>query len=94
MYHNQNPYSQQQTRMSQPPPVLSTKDDAYLTDALSWELLAAKKAHSFACQCSDQQVKQQIEQLCQLHQRHYNTLLNHLSTNQQNYDNQMPHFHN
>ncbi|HBN97090.1 MAG TPA: hypothetical protein DDZ66_12390 [Firmicutes bacterium] len=92
MYQNQ--YSQQQ-RMSQPPAVLSTKDNAYLTDALSWELLAVKKAHSFASQCSDQQVKHQLEQLCQLHQQHYHTLLNHLSNNQQDYENQTyPHFHN
>ncbi|NLL42608.1 MAG: hypothetical protein GX251_04640 [Firmicutes bacterium] len=92
MYRNQ----QQQQRRSQPPPILSTKDDAYLTDALSWELLAAKKAHSFASQCSDNQVKYQAEQLCQMHQRHYNILLNHLSTDQQQYyeDQSYPHFHN
>ncbi|HKM42454.1 MAG TPA: hypothetical protein VJZ70_00495 [Limnochordia bacterium] len=92
MYQNQR---SQQQRMNQPPRVLSTKDDAYLTDALSWELLAAKKAHSFASQCSDQQVKHQVEQLCQLHQQHYHTLLNHLSNHQQDYENQTyPHFHN
>lgn len=92
MYQNQH---SQQKRMSQPPRVLSTKDDAYLTDALSWELLASKKAHSFASQCSDQQVKHQLEQLCHLHQTHYETLLSHLSTNHQGYENQThPHFHN
>jgi len=92
MYQNQ--YSQQQ-RMTQPPAVLSTKDDAYLTDALSWELLAVKKAHSLASQCSDQQVKHQLEQICQLHQQHYNTLLSHLSGSQPDYTNQSyPHFHN
>lgn len=83
MYQNQ--YSQQK-RMNQPPQVLSTKDNAYITDALSWELLAAKKAYSFSCQCSDQQVKHQIEQLSQLHQTHYQALLNHLSS--QEYENQ------
>ena len=83
MYQNQ--YSQQKS-MKQPPPVLSTKDDAYLTDDLSWELLAAKIADSFACQCSDQQVKHQLEQLSQLHQTHYHALLSHLSPN--DYDNQ------
>lgn len=79
MYQNQ--YSQKQ-RMSQPPQVLSTKDCAYLTDALSWELLAAKKAYSFATQCSDQQVKHQLEQISELHQTHYDMLLNHLNTTQ------------
>lgn len=80
MYQDQH---SQQKGMNQPPRVLSTKDSAYLTDALSWELLAAKKAYSFATQCSDQQVKHQLEQISQLHHAHYHTLLNHLSTNQQ-----------
>lgn len=76
-------YSQtNQQRMSQPPQMLSTKDCAYLTDALSWELLAAKKAYNFAQMCSDQQVKAQLEQIGQLHQTHYDILLNHLNTTQ------------
>lgn len=79
MYQNQ--YGQQK-RMNQPPKVLSTKDCAYLTDALSWELLAAKKAYAFASQCSDQQVKNQLEQISELHHSHYEILLNHLSTSQ------------
>lgn len=79
MYRDQ--YSQQ-SRMNQPPKVLSTKDCAYLTDALSWELLAAKKAYHFASQCTDQQVKHQLEQISHLHQTHYDILLNHLNTSQ------------
>lgn len=83
MYQDQ--YSRQQ-RMSQPPQMLSTKDCAYLTDALSWELLAAKKAYSYANMCSDQQVKHQLEQIGELHQTHYDLLLNHLSTNQHDHN--------
>lgn len=83
MYHNQ--YSQQ-TRMNQPPKVLSTKDCAYLNDALSWELLAAKKAYAFASQCSDQQVRNQLEQLSELHHSHYEILLNHLTTSQHDHN--------
>lgn len=79
MYQDQ--YSRQQ-RMSQPPRVLSTKDCAYLTDALSWELLATKKAYHLARQSSDQQIKHQLEQISNLHQTHYDLLLNHLTTSQ------------
>ncbi len=88
MYQNQPSRGQ---RMTQPPRMLSTKDCAYLTDALSWELLAAKKAHTFAMQCSDVQVKNQLEQIGQLHQTHYDILLNHLNSgesDQQYYGNQ------
>lgn len=86
MYQDQ--YSRSQ-RMSQPPQMLSTKDCAYLTDALSWELLAAKKAYSYASMCSDQQVKHQLEQIGELHQTHYDLLLNHLNTKQHDHN----HYH-
>ena len=76
----------QQYRMNQPPRVLSTKDCAYLTDALSWELLAAKKAYFLASQCSDQQIKHQLEQICQLHQTHCDILLNQLNTSEHDHD--------
>lgn len=83
MYRDQ--YSQHQ-RMSQPPRMLSTKDCAYLTDALSWELLAAKKAFHLASECSDQQIKYQLEQIGQLHQTHYDILLNHLNTTEHDHN--------
>lgn len=76
----------QQYRMNQPPRVLSTKDCAYLTDALSWELLAAKKAYSLASQCSDQQIKHQLEQISQLHQTHYDILFNQLNTTEHDHE--------
>lgn len=87
----QNHYGQQ-TRRTQPPKVLTTKDCAYLTDALSWELLAAKKAHSFASQCSDQQVKNMLEQIGMLHQRHYDVLLNQLSTSEHDHSHGQYHY--
>lgn len=82
-------YSHQQRKMSSPPQgVLSTKDCAYLTDALSWELLATKKAHNMAMQCSDRQIKHKLEQIGNLHQNHYNILLNHLTTSQHDHSHQ------
>ncbi|WP_027409974.1 hypothetical protein [Anoxybacteroides tepidamans] len=74
---------QQQATMQQPPQVISTKDALYLTDMMSWNLLAMKKAHFFASQCQDPEVVAAIERAGQMHQRHYEQILRHLqSTNQ------------
>ena len=74
--------SQQQGIMQQPPSVISTKDSLYLTDMLSWNLLAMKKAHFFAQQCQDQELKTEIEKCGQMHQKHYEKILTHLNNPQ------------
>lgn len=79
MYREQ--YSQ--PRMSQPPDMLTNKDSAYLSDALSWELLAAKKAYHMSLECQDNQIRRQLEQLSDMHQTHYEILLNHFRPQQQ-----------
>ncbi|MBP3949932.1 hypothetical protein [Bacillus suaedae] len=76
---SQNQQSQQ-TIMSQPPSLITTKDQLYLSDMLSWNLLAMKKAHFFAQQCQDQEIKQTLENAGMMHQRHYQTILSHLNT--------------
>lgn len=73
---------QQQGIMQQPPSVISTKDALYLTDMLSWNLLATKKAHFFAQQCQDQELKMEIEKCCHMHEKHYQTILSHLNSQQ------------
>ncbi len=70
---------QQETGMSEPPQVITTKDLAYIKDALSWELDIIKKFNHFAREAQDQQVKALIERVCQIHQRHYHMLLKHLN---------------
>jgi hypothetical protein len=74
----------QQGVMPQPPGVVSTKDSMYLTDMMSWNLLAMKKAHFFAQQCQDPEIKTIIDQCGQMHQRHYQQILNHLNGHVQN----------
>ncbi|MBU7595413.1 hypothetical protein [Metabacillus halosaccharovorans] len=77
---------QQQTQpgmMQQTPNVVTTKDQLYLTDMLSWNLLAMKKAHFFASQCQNQQVKTQLEKVGQMHEQHYQKILGHLQPQQQ-----------
>jgi hypothetical protein len=77
---NMNFQGQQQGIMQTPPSVVSTKDSLYLTDMLSWNLLAMKKAHFFAQQCHDQELKMEMERCGQMHQRHYEKMLSHLNS--------------
>lgn len=73
---------QPQTNMMQvPPQVITIKDCSYLKDELSWEILAMKKCHHEALECSDQEIRTAIDKAGQMHQRHYTMLLKHLQTN-------------
>lgn len=69
----------QQGVMQQPPTIISTKDAMYLTDALSWNLLAMKKAHFYAQQCQEPDLKAAFDSCGQMHQRHYEKILSHLN---------------
>jgi hypothetical protein len=69
----------QQGIMQQPPNVITTKDILYLSDALSWNLLAMKKAHFYAQHCQDQELKTAFDKCGQMHQKHYERILSHLN---------------
>ncbi|MFC7394344.1 hypothetical protein [Scopulibacillus cellulosilyticus] len=84
MNQQQQQQQQNQNVMAQPPFVISTKDHLYLQDMLSWNLNVIKKFNFFAGQCQDSEVKQAINQACQMHQNHYRTLLNHIQQHIQN----------
>jgi len=62
--------------MAEPPTMISTKDLLYLTDMMSWNLNVVKKAHDLAQDCQLPEIKQAIEQVGQMHQNHYQKLLN------------------
>ena len=66
---------QTQALMTQPPEIMSTKDHLYVNDMLSWNLLAMKKMHFFAQQCHNPEVRAALEQAGQMHDRHYQQLL-------------------
>ncbi|WP_158737843.1 hypothetical protein [Alteribacillus sp. YIM 98480] len=76
---NQN----QQQVMPQPPQHVTVKDHLYLSDMLSWNLNAAKKAAFFAKQCTDMDIKQELEKTAQMHERHYQQLMTHLQSGNQ-----------
>lgn len=65
-------------RLNEPPEIITNKDLLYLQDALSWELLASKKAHHYAMECENNELRQQLEHVANVHQQHYQQLLEHL----------------
>lgn len=67
--------------MMTPPSVVTGKDLLYLKDGMSWLLDAMKKCSHFAGEVQDPQIKQAINQIGQLHQRHYHLLLKHCQNN-------------
>lgn len=74
----------------EPPAVISTKDSLYLTDMLSWNLLAMKKAHFYAQHCQNPELKAEFDSCGQMHQRHYERILNHLNNGQNQTQTQGP----
>ena len=70
---------QNQQRMAKPPAYITTKDLAYLKDAMSWELLAMKKCNHFAQECQDNEIRNTINRAGKMHTNHYRMLLNHLN---------------
>ncbi|WP_428911110.1 hypothetical protein [Niallia sp. Krafla_26] len=85
MQKQQNTNTQnQQIIYQQTPAVITTKDSLYLTDMLSWNLLAMKKAHFYAQHCQNTELKAEMDRCGQMHQRHYERILNHLNTQNQN----------
>ncbi|WP_096202504.1 hypothetical protein [Bacillus sp. FJAT-45350] len=82
MQQQQN-VTQQQGIMPQPPNVVTSKDHLYISDMLSWNLLAMKKCNFFAQQCMDPEVKNAIQKAGQMHERHYQKLLGHLQSQNQ-----------
>lgn len=77
----QSPMQQTGVQMKEPPAVVTTKDLAYLKDAMSWELLAAKKFAHWAAETQDPQAKSLLEKAGAMHHRHYDLLLSNVDPN-------------
>jgi hypothetical protein len=63
------------------PQVISTKDLSFLKDEMSWLLIAMKKCAHFATESTDSKIQQALQQVAQMHERHYNMLLQYLTHN-------------
>ena len=57
---------------------LTEKDLAYLHDAMSWELVATKKAFQYAHQTLEPECRQLMFQVAEMHQRNLERILGHL----------------
>ena len=79
----QNMNQTQQNQMPQAPNVITSKDLLYITDMMSWNLMAMKKAHFYESQCQIPEVSQAMKEICEMHERHYHKILNHLGNHQQ-----------
>ncbi|MFZ7104794.1 MAG: hypothetical protein ACOWWO_19330 [Peptococcaceae bacterium] len=72
---SQNQQQNQRQPMPEPPNFISTKDLAYLKDAMSWELIAFKKCNHFAQECTSEPIRNALDSAGQMHLRHYQQLL-------------------
>lgn len=70
-----------QTIMTQPPRVITSKDLHYLSDHMTWQLVALKKCYHYAKECMDQDAINLLNQAGQMHLRHYQMLLKHCQQN-------------
>ncbi|MCZ0703273.1 hypothetical protein J2T56_002435 [Natronobacillus azotifigens] len=61
--------------MTQPPNMISSKDLLYLTDMMSWNLGALKKAHCFSQKCTIPEIQTALDNVSKMHEKHYQTLL-------------------
>lgn len=57
------------------PTMISSKDLDYIKDMLNWNFIAAKKAKHYLQHIQDNEVKEQLNQVCEMHKQHFNTLL-------------------
>lgn len=58
---------------------ISTKELNYISDILSWELLASKKCFQYGHQESNQANQQIFFDAARMHQKNYTSLLNYVN---------------
>lgn len=81
MMNQQQMQQQNQQMMKQPPNVISTKDLSYIEDMLNWNLALAKQARHYEKEVTDQEIKNCLNSVSQMHQKHYTQLLQLLQNN-------------
>ncbi|HYG57965.1 MAG TPA: hypothetical protein VD902_07860 [Symbiobacteriaceae bacterium] len=57
---------------------LTEKDLAYCKDAMSWELVACKKAFQYAHQTLEPESRQLMFQVAEQHQKNFEAIVNHI----------------
>jgi len=74
--------SDQTVMYQEPPKMISSKDLQYLSDMLSWNLLASKKMNWAAENCQLADLKKEFQSAGQMHSKHYDEILKLLQQNE------------
>ena len=65
--------------MKSVPQMISTKDLLYICDMFEWMMTAAKKANHFCNEVQDDEIKDVLTQVVEVHAKHCQTLIDILS---------------
>lgn len=65
--------------MNKVPNMISTKDLDYISDMINWNYTAAKKARHFANEVTDEEIKDMLERIYDMHSSNYKTLVDMLN---------------
>ena len=61
--------------MEQVPEIISTKDLSYLSDMFEWNFIAAKKALHYINQVQDEELKNELDKIYRMHEKHLKKIL-------------------
>jgi hypothetical protein len=70
--------------MDKVPEMISGKDLDYIKDMLNWNFIAAKKANHYLEHIQDEEVSTIMQEVSEMHKKHFNMLLNILNKEGQN----------
>ena len=62
--------------MNEVPNIISTKDLAYIEDALNWTFTCCKKINTFIDMVSNKEIKKMLNDTKTMYEKHYDELLN------------------
>ncbi len=70
--------------MDKAPEMISGKDLDYLKDIINWNLIASKKANHYISHIQDEEVKNAINEVANMHKQQFNFILNIIKEGGQN----------
>lgn len=72
--------------MNNVPNIISTKDLSYICDMFHWNFTASKKALHYSNEVTDEEIKEELENIYEMHKNISSDLLNILSNGGNNYE--------
>lgn len=62
--------------MNKVPNMISTKDLAYIADMINWNFVACKKCNHYYEEITDEKIKEEVNNVANMHKEHVTKLLN------------------